>query len=456
MNKELPSVFLLLILFFSACVPKSHPKTISEITPAKYVNQVDEQKTEQTNDHPIDCLPEYGKLEEFLHISTSANTWWIDSADFNGDGYPDILVSRGSFQTGEPHELEILLNDKKGSFSVETENIFSGSIPKLMEPREIVLADFNNDEIPDIFVADQGYDRNPWPGYQNTLILSTRDGKLIDATSNLPQQSDQTHSATTADIDGDGDYDLFIGNLGGGGVSPQIWLNNGNGEFAIANNILPSNHTDLSKNWYTTAEFADINNDNFPDLIMGQGDPDRDSHILLNDGSGKFSEVETPLPRSFFAPNQNVVDISPGDINNDGFLDLLVVDTDGPTYNGWHIQVLINNHGDGTFSDETDIRLEDSYSANGWMFWADLIDINMDGFLDIAASPAQGSGNPLFFINDGSGNYSMQSNVFRIDHSYLWTFLDINQDGYKDAYWAYPPGGGTPEIHFMVMALGCR
>ena len=112
---------------------------------------------------------------------------------------------------------------------------------------------------------------------------------------------------------------------------------------------------------------------------MGQGDPNRDSHVLLNDGSGKFSEVGTPLPSSFFAPNQNVVDISPGDINNDGFVDLLVVDTDGPTYNGWHIQVLINNQGDGTFSDETKARLKKSGSSKGWMFWADLIDLNMDG-----------------------------------------------------------------------------
>lgn len=373
MNKKLIDVLFLLFMLFSACVPTSQPEEIPHITSTKYIDQVVEEKTEQPNNIPINCLPNYDSLDEILHISTTANTWWIDSADFNGDRYPDILVSRGSFQKGVSHKIEILLNDKNGSFSVETKNIFSGPIPKLMEPREIVLIDFNGDQITDIFVADQGYDRDPWSGYQNTLILSTPDGKLIDATSNLPQQSDQTHSATTADIDGDGDNDLFIGNMGGGGVSPQIWLNNGSGEFVIANNILPSDHTNLSRNWYTTAEFVDINNDKFPDLIMGQGDPDRNSHVLLNDGSSKFSEVEIPLPPSYFAPNQNVVDISPGDINGDGYQDLLLVDTDGQTYNGWHIQVLINNHGDGTFSDETEERLSGSGSATGWMFWADLV-----------------------------------------------------------------------------------
>lgn len=80
----------------------------------------------------------------------------------------------------------------------------------------------------------------------------------------------------------------------------------------------------------------------------------------------------------------------------------------------------------------------------------------MDGYPDIAASPAQGSGGPLFFINNGSGVFSKQPIDFKIDHSYLWTLLDINQDGYQDAYWAYPSGSGTPEIHFKVMASGYR
>ena len=449
MKKQLVLTLQLLFLFINACTATTLSEEMDE--PSSI-----EEKTEQSNENSISCLPSYGALEEFLHITTSANTWWIDSADFNGDGYPDILVSRGSFQKGEPYEVEILLNDKNGSFTIETQNIFSGSIPKLMEPREIILADFNGDGITDIFVADQGYDRDPWPGYQNTLILSIPDGKLIDATSNLPQRSDQTHSATTADIDGDGDNDLFIGNMGGGGVSPQVLINDGSGKFTIGNEILPAIHTNLSLNWYTTAEFVDVNNDNFPDLVMGQGDPNRNSHVLLNDGSGKFSQVDTPLPPSFFAPHQNVVDISAGDINGDGYNDLLLVDTDGLTYNGWHIQVLINNQGDGTFIDETEERLKNSGSTSGWMFWADLIDINMDGYLDIAASPAQGSGGPLFFINDGNGVFTKQTNVFKIDHSYLWTFLDIDQDGLEDVYWAYPAGAGTPEIHFIVMASGCR
>ena len=49
----------------------------------------------------------------------------------------------------------------------------------------MVIADFNGDRVDDIFVADHGYDAYPFPGYQNTLVLSAPGGKLVDATDNL-------------------------------------------------------------------------------------------------------------------------------------------------------------------------------------------------------------------------------------------------------------------------------
>ena len=409
--------------------------------------------TKESTQKNTPCLPRYGELNEFLHLYPPAMLWWINSADFNDDGFPDILLSRGVFQSGRAFEIDILLNDGKGSFKVGTSDVFLGDVPKVVEPREVILADFNGDDRIDIFFADQGMDTDPFPGYQNTLVLSAPGGKMIDATSNLPQQSDQTHSATTADIDGDGDNDLFIGNLGGGGVSPQIWLNDGTGTFTIANEILPDEQTDLMKNWYTTSLFADINNDGYADLILGQGDIGRDSHVLLNDGTGHFTRVTNPLPTSFFAPQQGPVDIKAGDIDEDGLLDLLIVDTRN-TNIGWYIQVLINN-GDGTFRDETESRLPQSGYNSPWMWRVCLIDFNMDGHLDIVACPTEGSKGPLFYKNNGEGCFTKQSNIFNIEDTNLWTFLDINRDGLLDVFWSYSKNGSLPEIHFTVMALGC-
>jgi hypothetical protein len=325
----------------------------------------------------------------------------------------------------------------------------------VVEGRELVLADFNGDGRLDMFFADQGMDTDPFPGYQNTLVLSVPGGKMVDATGNLPQQSDQTHSATAADIDGDDDIDLYVGNLGGGGVPPQIWLNNGAGVFTVTEGLLPPEQTNLSLNWYTTSEFVDVNNDTFPDLILGQGNPNRDSHVLLNDGTGHFSKLETPLPPTIFAPIQQPMDIKAADISGDGYLDLFLVDTQN-TYVGRYVQVLINNS-DGTFRDETSTRLSQSDNYDPWIIWVHLLDLDMDGHVDIVAAPMGDTQGPLFYRNNGNGTFRPLPNVFNIETDNLFTFFDIDQDGFLDVLWSYPGcyDGTCPEVHFLVRALGC-
>jgi hypothetical protein len=397
------------------------------------------------------CLPQYSEAEEILQLWPPTDLWGVAAADFNGDQWPDIVLYRGKFQTGEEFQIDVLLNDGSGNLRLGTSELFPGGAPLVVEPRELVLADFNGDGTTDMFFADQGMDTDPFPGHQNTLVLSALGGIMMEATHRLPQQHDQTHSAAAADVDGDGDIDLWVGNLGADDHN-MLLLNNGYGNFSLAMGRVPEAQLSTHTNWYTTSAFADLNNDGAPDLILGQGNENRDSHVLLNDGAGYFILVDEPLPPTIYAPRQQPVDIKSGDLDNDGFLDMMISDT-RHSYSGNYTQVLIGN-GDGTFQEQTLSWLPQEENDDSWKPWLHLIDLDYDGDLDLVEWPF--GPEPLFYLNSAGAFHSI-SNVFNIGVDNLFTFVDLDRDGLLDAFWSYPASedGTHPEVHHIVRASGC-
>jgi hypothetical protein len=400
---------------------------------------------------PQACYPVFDEDRLQLTIETRAGIERHATADLNGDGWTDAIITRMIWQTLEMFEITILLNDQQGGLVDATDEIFQGPIPEVQHPSRILPGDYNGDGRTDFFIADHGMDAEPFPGGQNILVLAVPGGKLVDATGYLPQQPDGTHSAAAADIDADGDVDLYIGNLGaGGGVPPQIWLNDGSGGFTVAQGLLPAEQTDIFRNWYTASAFADVNSDGFPDLILGQCDPTSFSHVLLNDGMGQFTKVETALPPTVFHPDHGAMDIKALDMNADGFLDLFLVDTRANAV-GRYIQVLMNN-GDGTFVDETSTRMYQTYD-DGWVRYLELVDLNYDGHMDLVAVQMVGPG-PMFYLNNGHG-------VFRewdhgLDLGGNFEFLDIDRDGWRDILLSGTAFDGWPEWHAIMRHIGCR
>jgi len=405
------------------------------------------------------CLPRYGEPQFILRVNET-NPYgyepFVTSADFNGDGFDDIVITKMTFQTTETYELDILLNDGNGSMMLATSSVFSGTVPAVQHPRQVVIADFNGDGVSDIFVADHGYDANPFPGYQNTLVLTAPNGKLVDATSNLPQQNDYTHSACAADIDGDEDIDLYVGNTWGqNDIDPQILLNDGSGKFTVGMNRLPP-LVDLNQNGYTTCEFGDVNNDDSPDLILGDHGDDianehstPDSEVLLNNGTGVFTLLPDAMPPKDFALSDIAHDIQPIDLNGDAYVDLFVVYERQPSQ-GSYIQALANNQ-DGTFRNETLSRLE-SLDRQVWIRSLALRDLDHDGDQDLLAFPWDDQDpNPLLFLNDGNGHFSREFLDFKL--TYLWyTFVDLDgDDGHDIVSASFAP----PEDIYAIRDLGC-
>lgn len=384
------------------------------------------------------CFPAYADLVSLLTVAGAGESSLV-VADFTGDGYQDVLIQRWRFATTESFPLAVLVNDTRGGLIEGTADVFDGAVPSTTfvgGGREVV-ADFNGDGRPDVFLPDFGKDAVPFPGGQNVLLLSTPDGRLADATDRLPQRRDTTHSAAAGDVDGDGDLDLYVGNIWGRDVAPAVLLNDGAGWFTPSPGALPP-MTGLTQNGYTVGAFADVDGDGDADLVLGDAGDDIDnehstrrSAVLLNDGAGRFEPLPGAMPPGPFpsTPYQIALHIAAADLDHDGDLDLVVNHT--RDYVGRMIQVLVNDGG-GIFEDETAARLPQADDHGPWLAHMDLLDIDRDGEPDIVAGALDPSGGgPLVYRNLGGGFFDPDPVHIPTDWLY-YAFIDLEADGGLD------------------------
>jgi hypothetical protein len=357
----------------------------------------------------------------------SAGSLWyyLDLADLNQDGLPDILLLGTTYPiSGNTNSAA-----QAGMFalgtSLNTYSALSSSfVPTTTHPRHVFYADFNNDGRTDIFIADHGWDAIPFPGAQNQLILSSG-STWINASSRLPQQNDFTHCAAIGDINGDGNQDIFIGDVptSGTNIKASIAWGDGTGGFTNSNLALPSEIANASTIFYA-AQLVDLNRDGLPELIIGNSGSatnQTNQSIIYWNNKGAYSDSNrTLLTNGYFGvKNEQILDIQAADLDQDGSKEIVMVSTqNSPFYNGWALQVL--KQVNGNYVDVTANAFGSSISNEGipgvaatsaWLAFIKLVDINADGNLDIVfdsmnAYNASGYGQrPVAYLNDGFGHF---------------------------------------------------
>jgi hypothetical protein len=322
--------------------------------------------------------------------------------DLNNDGLPDIYF--GGNQVGD----RLYLN--KGNFQFEDISKSSKIAYKPGWTWGVTMVDINADGYLDIYVSRNGTSANP-KDRRNLLFINNKD--LTFTESAIQYGLADVGFSTQAvffDMDNDGDLDMY--QLNQLADKKLLLINkipkdqfkyfkdhlyrNDNGKFTDV-----SAKAGISRNvaYGLSVNASDFNNDGFIDLYVANDyiEPD---FLYYNNGDGTFTNV---INENLKHITQLSMGSDTGDINNDGFLDLMT----------------------------TDMAPEDHYRSK-----TNMASMSTERFRNLVKSGAhyQYSTNTLQ-INTGLGHFSdiaTMSGVAFTDWSWASLMVDLDNDGWKD------------------------
>lgn len=339
------------------------------------------------------------------------------------------------------------------------------SFEYLLNGAGVSVGDVNGDSLPDIYMV----------GTQvgNKLYINEGDLAFSDVTAGAGvggRPGSISTGSTMADIDGDGDLDIYVCNTGNPGWDinrqNQLFINDGNGSFTEA----AEEWGLASESFSNHATFFDYDGDHDLDVYLinhptdfsranevrpniNAPEPFSSDQFFRNDGSS-FTDVseEAGVRNHAFGLSATV-----GDLNDDGRMDVLVA-------NDYVIpDFMYINNGDGTFTDRGQATMP--HTAHSGM-GSDVADINNDGFLDIVildmmAEDARrqrllgsmmmydryqilkdfGYGDQIqrnvLQLNNGDGTYSdigHMAGIAETDWSWGPLLADYDLDGFRDLF----------------------
>jgi hypothetical protein len=262
--------------------------------------------------------------------------------DYDNDGLLDLVVSNYTLWTPQtdkrcsaagveyycdprlfyqpvPHRLYHNLG--KGRFEDVTEK--SGFGAAAGKGMGISIADFNDDGWPDVFIANDTE--------ANSLFINKGNGTFEDQGLQFGVAYDETAKAVSSmgsdakDYNNDGKVDIFYNNLMG-----QIWaLVQNNGDFFryVSPQSGVKQFSGPFSGW--SAGFIDYDNDGWQDLYSANGDVDnnkpgsRQHDTMFHNVNGKFEDVSAEMGKEFLRLGYQR-GAAFGDLNNDGFEDIVV------------------------------------------------------------------------------------------------------------------------------------
>ena len=297
--------------------------------------------------------------------------------------------------------------------------------------------DYDNDGLLDLYASHFGVHDgiSEYLGSPNQLFKNMGDGNFIEVTTEISAiGSDLSHHSCWADIDNDGLPDLFVGQSTNYGQDQNHLIHQDS--FGIFSDI--TNGNPLAMYWLLPrgVTWQDVNLDGYVDLyITNSGGDKRRNRLCINQGDNTFIKDEE-------CGLEGVLNEGRGaawtDFDNDGLADIYVVSgAEDHSDEVNRTNSLYRNNGDGTW---TDVAIEAGVADVGHGRGVAWGDINNDGFMDVIVGNQIGSdhpGNNKLYVNNGDGTFtdiSVSSGISENVRTRCVSMADYDNDGYLDLY----------------------
>ncbi len=287
----------------------------------------------QHTDSPYNDYLQQSLLPRKLSEPGPGVTWF----DFNEDGWEDLIIG-----AGRGGKLGVFRNNRQGKFVRQRAQAFATALPR---DHGTILGWKPNDQDTVLLIGETNYE-DARPNATALKQFSVRDGTVLR---NLLRSDESCGPLAMADVDNDGDLDLFVGSSHKAGHYPtspssHLLLNQAGRLVPDAEASQPFSKLGMIR----SAIFTDLNADAAPDLVLaGDWMPIR---FFRNHG-GKFQPWNPPIrhhENEQISPPSHLDDlvgwwnsISAGDFDADGRLDL-VAGNWGRNISGNHLPIQKN------------------------------------------------------------------------------------------------------------------
>jgi len=364
-----------------------------------------------SQDFALDQLPfTIGAQFQDLNLAIP-NAFGIGWADYDGDGYPDLLV--GGFNQGASfpqHGPVLYHNNQDLTFTDAGQSLRLPSDP--IEQDGIAWGDYDNDGDLDVLVGSGA-------GYPMLYRRDPTQFIELGQSAGFHVSFSAGRGTNWCDYNGDNLLDAFCSNIFGPGY---LMRNNGDGTFMDVSAASGMTPCDAAQ----SASWGDYNNDGWPDLVLAR--LAKPTLLFRNNADGTFTDVSDASGMSAYVDAYSAVW---GDYDSDGCLDCYVT-SGNYTEPQLRRDALFHNNRNGTFTDVSDSAGMAGDVANGiGAAWADY---DNDGYLDVFVGNL---GQQAFlYHNNGSGALTNVAGTAGVAGPYYSggavAWADIDLDGRLD------------------------